>query len=552
MSGEKSDWLFGKGGIEGIRESSERMQKSEPTTEPSPKPASTAESAVTPAVDRGAETELVDLEVVSKAIQSPISESPVDDRGAFSAPLLDMNIVPAPLQIDIRPPIPPLESTVSPEPSGAQESDPKDIPGDQIQGVANPFATPVPPMTPSGRFPAPSPEPQAGTPLLQLVQHDDDLEEMSLEEASEMFSSRAIQRPDAVSSLSDDSEELEAISPEEAATMLGGAEAPASSDDGRSTGQSVRKALESNSEQITLRALSKRGLKNVRVMDISQIQHIVTEAVDKVLERRSESMTKDEREELEREAKKEFFELLAEHKKVVAQKSEVERARDSLQGQVSTLTGELDGQVRKLEEENKRHAEAGNAEFSAASFDQMEAHIRAIFKRLITDETRQALAVHGASAVPGLEALEDAISTMLEDLISRERDKAINDEQAAHQQRVQILEARIRKLNSALTDTEGALQKVAAMKQIDLGVSSIYGGFQGLDFGEGNFEKKSELLKTLFLENLELQGKDVTEEDKDGTLEVEEAPRNPGSILELPEGFSAPVDVDALTGESAF
>ena len=67
----------------------------------------------------------------------------------------------------------------------------------------------------------------------------------------------------------------------------------------------------------------------------------------------------------------------------------------------------------------------------------------------------------GASALPGLESLETAITEMLDRLLSRERTRLLTAESEEHKRRVEILEARINKLNSALSNTEEALKKMA-------------------------------------------------------------------------------------------
>ncbi|MDF1660356.1 MAG: hypothetical protein P1V97_01190 [Planctomycetota bacterium] len=565
MSEKKSDWLFGATGLDGIRSESERMPGAREPGSDKPKEAPIESNKDAAEVDRVAETEVIDLTEIDQ-MRGEAGSANATASDASSEPLISMDLVPGPLDIDLPPPIPPLSSESAQEEFDAPVPTFEASPSQPISiSVDNPFAAPIPEINPGqgdeeeleAISPAEAAEMFGGgttienTPTEHLSRDSEELPALSQEELLEMMDSRSTPRPQAVlvpqaSSLSRDSEELEAISPEEAAAMLGmDATKRAPGPKGNSSDDNLVNLVQENSKQITLRKLAKQGRKNVRMMEMKDIKGLVTVAIDNVLERRGERISDKERDQLELEAKKEFDALLREHNKVKAEKSVVDRLNE-------TLKSELEASISKLDEENERHAKAGQAEFSMTSFDQMEVHIRDIFKRLVSEETRSALAVHGPSALPGLGALDKAISEMLSDLISRERDKAINEEQEAHKQRVEILEARIRKLNTALTDTEGALKKVAAMKQIDLGVSSIYGDFQGLNLDDANFEKKSELLKTIFLENLEIQGIAIDEEDMEGTVEPDEQVRQAPTELQLPEGFSAPVDVDALTGESAF
>jgi len=67
------------------------------------------------------------------------------------------------------------------------------------------------------------------------------------------------------------------------------------------------------------------------------------------------------------------------------------------------------------------------------------------------------------------------------------------------------LERRVAKLTESLDLTEEELKRVAAMKSIDLGVSSIYRSVQGLSSEEANAASKKEMLKNIFEANLALK-----------------------------------------------
>ena len=73
------------------------------------------------------------------------------------------------------------------------------------------------------------------------------------------------------------------------------------------------------------------------------------------------------------------------------------------------------------------------------------------------------------------------------------------------QRTIENLERRVNKLTESLGLTEKELKKVAAMKNIDLGVASIYGTVQGLQSDEENYEQKKEMLKNIFEANVALR-----------------------------------------------
>jgi hypothetical protein len=68
-----------------------------------------------------------------------------------------------------------------------------------------------------------------------------------------------------------------------------------------------------------------------------------------------------------------------------------------------------------------------------------------------------------------------------------------------------MLERRVSKLTESLGLTEAELTRVAKMKNIDLGLSSLYRTIQGLSGDEANAEQKKEMLKNIFEANVALK-----------------------------------------------
>ena len=67
------------------------------------------------------------------------------------------------------------------------------------------------------------------------------------------------------------------------------------------------------------------------------------------------------------------------------------------------------------------------------------------------------------------------------------------------------------KLTDLLDVTETELKRVAAMKDIDTGIASIYRTVQGIGVDEEGAEVKQELMKSIFEANLALLGKPTSE-----------------------------------------
>lgn len=70
---------------------------------------------------------------------------------------------------------------------------------------------------------------------------------------------------------------------------------------------------------------------------------------------------------------------------------------------------------------------------------------------------------------------------------------------------IDILERRVAKLSNLLGLAEEELRRVAKMKNIDLGIASIYRTVQGLDDHDGQFERKKEMMTSIFEANVKLQ-----------------------------------------------
>lgn len=325
----------------------------------------------------------------------------------------------------------------------------------------------------------------------------------------------------------------------------------------------IRKALKDKTERIPLRALEKRGFRNVQVLDMRTIERIVQDAVDNTLDRRLQSVSAEERTEIEREAKAEFLKLLQEHKELRAQKDASDRERDKLSSQVQNLRSELTARQQELAEEEARSLDQKSFSLSAESFVELERKVRQLFGRLMGEEQRMCLAQVGPKALKGLSEFERDLALLIDRVLGDQRDRYVEKERAEHQEKIDLLERRIAKLSKTLEQTEDTLRKVAQAKSLDPGVASIFDSVQGLDLSDIDFERKSELLKEVFIQNLSLQGKEVRPEDLEGVkpLNLPSAPSTaslpaplaatsadvepPARAPHPPSGFARPSEVPA-------
>jgi Mrp family chromosome partitioning ATPase len=83
--------------------------------------------------------------------------------------------------------------------------------------------------------------------------------------------------------------------------------------------------------------------------------------------------------------------------------------------------------------------------------------------------------------------------------------RASDASEADYLRRIDILERRIVKLTQLLGQTEADLQRIAAMKNVDLGVASMFRSVEGLSAGDEALAFKRLLLREIFQSNLELK-----------------------------------------------
>jgi hypothetical protein len=317
-------------------------------------------------------------------------------------------------------------------------------------------------------------------------------------------------------------------------------------------GADLRAALRTKAERIPLRALERRGFRNVQVLDMATIEKIVAEAVTHCLERHTAMLSGEDRAKVELEARREFAKLLAEHKKLVAEKSEETKRAEELERQIQGLVEELDRRKGDLRDEIGRNIDAATFRLSPESFKEMEDKIRALFGRLVSDERRVSLAEAGPGALRGLSQLELEVASFLDRMLVGERDRFIGSVKKTQTEKVDVLEKRIAKLNKALAESEGALRQLAELKSDDPGIASIYEKIQGLNLGDRYYSRKKELLEQIFLENLQIQKKDPSVVAAQAATAVAAPPKrslDPASDALRKLGFEPPVEV---AGEAAF
>ncbi len=177
-------------------------------------------------------------------------------------------------------------------------------------------------------------------------------------------------------------------------------------------------------------------------------------------------------------------------REVKADKQRIEKAKEAARAELEAMLEKLNQshqQVAKHQAELVRESQAtGQVEDEA-----LAARIAEIFA--------------GGGSAEDMAALREKITALALGSMQGQRDKSIEAQMSDHRKEVENFERRIAKLTTSLELTEDELKRIAAAKNIDIGVGSIYRTVQGLAGTDNDYETKKELMSSIFAANLQLQ-----------------------------------------------
>jgi GGDEF domain-containing protein len=167
-----------------------------------------------------------------------------------------------------------------------------------------------------------------------------------------------------------------------------------------------------------------------------------------------------------------------------------------VESELDRLREELEEQMREVER---------RSEIFAQEQDQLAEKRSKQFVRRIKDTFGR------ETASESVVRLEKEMIALALNQIEEWRDGTLARELHESKKLADNLERRVRKLTDLLDVTEAELKRVAAMKNVDTGISSIYRSVQGIGDDDNNAEVKRELMKSIFEANLALLGRDASE-----------------------------------------
>jgi len=127
---------------------------------------------------------------------------------------------------------------------------------------------------------------------------------------------------------------------------------------------------------------------------------------------------------------------------------------------------------------------------------------------LLGDKIRELFGLGNGAGDQGLlvQIEQQVIASALGELKGELR-KSMESTQVQHKKEIELLQRRIDKLSRALGGTEGEIQRILRLKNVDSGVASIYRSVQGLSEDQVENELKTELMSKIFEANVELRKK---------------------------------------------
>ena len=229
--------------------------------------------------------------------------------------------------------------------------------------------------------------------------------------------------------------------------------------------------------------LEERGVRSLRSVPVQRISEMIEKAVNRtILERTLGEGNGD-------------LGVLIDHAQVGLLKllkgvEEVEASR----GAISQSRTDLLDELAEMRRDRVRANATPAADPADPTVHKMRAAIRETFGKLGVN-------------TPEAHLIERQFTEVALVLLEESRRRAAAAQNRERDSQVDRLERRVTKLVESLEATEKTLKEVAAMKNIDLGIASLYRVVQGLPEQEQNRALKQQMMQIIFNANLDFQKK---------------------------------------------
>jgi hypothetical protein len=247
--------------------------------------------------------------------------------------------------------------------------------------------------------------------------------------------------------------------------------------------QALSEAIREFGSPTTPHELERRGVQRVRSISMAQISAMIEKAVNRTILERTLGGAQGDLAQLVDHAQVGLLGLLKGVEEVEASRGAIHESRN-----------ELMSELEEMRRERTHSLVLEPVGPNDPTVLKMKAAIRTSFEKLGVD-TAESQAIEAELEERALVLLEEA------------RRRAAAAQIRLRDDHIEQLERRITKLVQSLEQTEQILNRVAAMKNIDIGVASLFRVVQGLAQDEPNRELKRQLMETIFKANVEFQQK---------------------------------------------
>jgi len=249
--------------------------------------------------------------------------------------------------------------------------------------------------------------------------------------------------------------------------------------------EALSEAVREFGSPTTPRQLESRGLQHLRYVSVEQVSEMIEKAVNRTIMERTIGGMSEDLGLLAERAQQGLLNLLHGVEEVEASRGALARSRTEILDELAEMRRDRGGAVAIPPPDPNDPTVA-----------KMLAAIRKSFGKI--DPRTPA-------AMQAERELAEQAAVLLEEM--RRRAAAFQIRQ--RDDHVDRLERRVAKLVRSLEETEEALKRIAAMKNIDPGIASLYRAVQGLSPDETNRALKKEMMEMIFRANVELQKKIV-------------------------------------------
>jgi hypothetical protein len=253
---------------------------------------------------------------------------------------------------------------------------------------------------------------------------------------------------------------------------------------------------------VDLETLNQRGVTKINVITYSKINDLISLAVLRAFQKYGRSASGDEAREIGDAARVEVTGTISGG--AAGGTASLEDRRKNVEEAVEKLRPMVESRIAELQ------AEAGGPDpvllaIRDESLTDLEERVRSAVSRFFDGERSRTLAPTGGTSGEELARLERSIHAAVNRVIDSERSRMLETLERVASARTTLLRRRLEKLKGHLAEMQESLREMAARKDTDPGIPSVYREIQGLSLDDSHYEKKHKMLDLIFEENMKLQ-----------------------------------------------